>query len=593
MRPYWLRVGIAILCMLLFSLTSGALAFLIGPAMKLLFSAGTSTGETISFIPFNLASVPQELLTLAIPIAIIVFSIIKGLASYGNAYFMGSVGQRLIADFRLTLYKHILKLPIGFFASNQSGGLSSRIFSDIAMLQQTLAVTLTNLLKQLLTLIVLASIVLSMDFELALVAAIGFPLCVYPALWLGKKIKKISKRGQISIASMFDIITETFSAVRIVKAFGMEPFEAKRFEGENNHYTRQMIRSVKVKGLSVPIMETLGAFGFAVTIYYAAHRIGSGTLKPEDFVTFFAAVLMMYQPIRALSNVNISIQQGLVSAIRVFEILDTPTEPLDTAGKIEVTTLNKEIEFKDVQFSYGKKGILKSINLRIKKGETIAIVGASGAGKTTLVNLIPRFFETTSGALLIDGTDIKDFSMKSLRSLIAIISQDVILFNDTIYNNISYGDASNTEASVIKAARTANAEDFINGLPEKYETLAGERGTRLSGGERQRISIARAILKNAPILIMDEATSSLDTESEYEVQKGIANLMRGRTAFVIAHRLSTVQNASRIIVLSEGVIVESGTHEELLKIGGEYSRLYSMQFKDAREDKKKEGDGNL
>jgi len=323
-------------------------------------------------------------------------------------------------------------------------------------------------------------------------------------------------------------------------------------------------------------METLGAVAFAVTIWYAAYRIHQGTLAPEAFISFFASVLMFYQPIKALNGVNLNIQQGIAAAQRVYEILDMPGE--GSAGR-PLEGVNDSIEFRGVTFRYGEEWVLKGIDLKVKKGEAIAIVGSSGAGKSTFVNLIPRYYEATDGSVIIDGTDIKEISLKSLRSSIAIVSQQVTLFNDTVRANIAYGSPSTEEAKCVEAAKAASAHEFIMRLPRGYDTVIGEGGVKLSGGERQRLSIARALLKDAPILILDEATSSLDSESEFEVQKALSNLMKNRTTFVIAHRLSTIRNADRIIVLADGVIKETGRHDELLSTGGEYSRLYSMQFK--------------
>jgi subfamily B ATP-binding cassette protein MsbA len=365
--------------------------------------------------------------------------------------------------------------------------------------------------------------------------------------------------------------------VRIVKAFGMEGYESGRFSEENERFANYRLKTIKVRAISSPLIEVLGTVGFAATIWYAAYRITSGTLKPEDFISFFAAAVMLYQPIRTLNGVHLNLQQGLAAATRVFEVMDTPGEPREEQAE-ELRGLTDSIEFKNVSFSYGNKTVLKEINLKVKKGSHIAIVGASGTGKTTFINLLPRFYDVTGGEILIDGKDIRELTLTSLRSNISVVSQQVVLFNDTIKGNIAYGDPERTDEEVIKAAVAANAHGFVKKLSHGYMSVIGESGVRFSGGERQRISIARAILKDAPILIMDEATSSLDTESEIEVQKGLANLMEGRTTFVIAHRLSTVRNADRIIVLAGGTIVEEGRHEELLRRGGEYARLHALHL---------------
>jgi subfamily B ATP-binding cassette protein MsbA len=590
-RPYTAKFIAAVVCMLLFALTNGALAYLLGPALKVLFNSEASNGATDSMglASFNFLNIAPENVAYVIPIAIIVLAIIKGFASYGNTFYMGFIGQRVIADLRMTLYRHILRLPLGYFTKNPTGTLTSKLTSDVNVLQKTTASTLTHALKQAFTMIVLVVVIVAIDWQLSILAFIVFPLAVYPAIRMGKTMKKAAKKSQVTMGSMTSLLYEAISGIRIVKAFSMENYETKKFNKENENFTRYMIKTVKVRGISAPLMETLGAAGFAFTILYGSYRISNGTLRPESFISFFAATLMLYQPLKALNGVHMNIQQGIASAERVFEIIDTPTEiALNLSEKTGTAKtldgIHDSIEIRDLCFSYDQRQIIKNLNLRVKKGEKIAIVGSSGAGKTTLVNLIPRFFEPDSGTILIDGTNIKELTIESLRQHISIVSQDIILFDDTIRNNIAYGRAEKPMEEVASAAHAANAETFIQRLPEGYDTVIGERGITLSGGERQRLSISRAILKNAPILIMDEATSSLDAESEFEVQKGLDNLMQGRTTFVIAHRLSTVRNADRIIVMSAGEIIETGGHEELLGKGGEYARLYALQFNDSKKE---------
>jgi subfamily B ATP-binding cassette protein MsbA len=575
LHPYRLSFVLALVCMAAFALSTGALAYLIGPAIKFLF-AGDSP-ETIRLVPFDLFTIEKEKMILAIPLAVIVVAVIKGLSFFGNAYYMGYVGLRVVTDLRDKLYEHILRLPVNYFAHTPTGTLTSRLTNDVSMLQKTTSDTLAVALRQALTLLVLAAVIVSMDWKLALIASVAFPLAVWPMIKFGRTMKKVAKKGQVTMGSMTSLLHEAIGGVRIVKAFGMEGYESGRFSKENERFTKYRFKTIKVKAISNPLMETLGAVGFALTIWYASYRISSGTLRPEDFMSFFAAVVMLYQPIKALNGVHLNLQQGLAAATRVFEVMDTPPEPADVGGA-ELAGLTDGIEFRDVSFGYGGKTILKDIGLKVKKGELIALVGASGTGKTTFVNLLPRFYDVTGGKILIDGRDIRELSLASLRSRIAIVSQQVILFNDTVRGNIAYGDPARTDEEIVRAAEAANACGFIEILPQGYYTFIGEGGVRLSGGERQRISIARAILKDAPILIMDEATSSLDTEAEIEVQKGLTNLMKGRTTFVIAHRLSTVRNADRIIVLAGGTIAEEGRHEELLSRGGEYARLHAMHL---------------
>jgi len=562
-----------------YALSNGAMAYLIGPVMKFLFSSDSGSGVTL--VPFKLFSIPREEMLLAIPLAIIIVGVVKGLSSFGQTYFMGFVGQGVVRDIRNDLYDHILEMPVGYFSSTSTGEIVSRLTNDVNLLQMTTSDALTTLLKQSLSIIVLAAVIISMDWKLSLAATIVLPLCFYPLRRFGKKMKRVSTKGQETMGSMMALITEAISGIRIVKAFCMEGYESGRFKEENERLTKYRLKAIRVRSISSPLMEAVGAVGFALTIWYASHRIATGELRPEAFISFFAATIMLYQPVKSLNGVNLNIQNGLAAATRIFNIIDMKRETDMALGRAELRGVEREVAFNSVSFGYGDKLVLDNISINVKPGEVLAIVGSSGAGKTTFVNLLPRFYEVTSGAILIDGVDIKEISLRSLRSNIAIVSQQIVLFNDTVTNNIAYGDTERSNDEVIAAAKAANAHEYISRLPQGYDTIIGESGVRLSGGERQRLSIARAILKNAPLLILDEATSSLDTESEREVQKGLENLMAGRTTFVIAHRLSTVRGATRIIVLSGGKILEMGTHEELIKKDGEYTRLYSMQFGDS------------
>ncbi|MBI5885181.1 MAG: ATP-binding cassette domain-containing protein [Deltaproteobacteria bacterium] len=573
--PYKTAIFFAVVCMVGFALANGAMAWLIGPVMKFLFS-GEETAAGL--IPYNIVTIPKDRMLVVIPMLIIGVALVKGISSYGQSYFMGYVGQGLIRDIRKKLHDHILSLPMDYFNDTSTGVLISRVTNDVNLLHTATAEAVATVLKQALTIVVLGAVVISLDWKMAVAASIGLPLTVFPMRTLGKKIKRISTRGQVTMGNMTAMLHESISGVRIVKAFGMEGYEAGRFHKENEGYTRFMLKTIKVRAISSPLMETFGSVAFAVTIWYAAYRISSGTLKPETFISFFASVIMFYQPIKALNGVNLNIQQGMAAANRVFEVLDVAPELERRDGAMTIRDVREGVEFRKVSFRYGADWVLREIDLKVRKGEMLAIVGSSGAGKTTFVNLIPRFYDPSGGAILFDGVDTREATLKSLRAQIAIVSQQVILFNDTIKRNIAYGDFAIGDDEMMRAAKAANAHEFIMRLPNGYDTMIGEGGVRLSGGERQRISIARAILKNAPILILDEATSSLDSESEFEVQKALSNLMEGRTTFVIAHRLSTVRNADRIMVLSGGRILEMGRHDELLARGGEYARLYAIQF---------------
>jgi len=574
--PYKGPFAVAVICMFGYALSNGAMAYLIGPVMKFLFSSGTGGG--VALVPFKLFSIPRESMLVAIPLAIIVVGVVKGLSSFGQTFFMGFVGQGVVRDIRKNLYDHILAMPVGYFSETSTGEIVSRLTNDVNLLQMTTSDALTTLLKQGLSIIVLAVVIIGMDWKLAIVATVVLPLCFYPLRRFGKRMKRVSTKGQESMGAMMSLISEAISGIRIVKAFCMEGYESARFQVENERLTKYRLKAIKVRSISSPLMEAVGAVGFALTIWYASHRITTGELRPEAFISFFAATIMLYQPVKSLNGVNLNIQNGLAAAVRIFSVIDMRTE-LDLAvGKATLRGVEREVAFDNVSFGYGDKLVLDKVSVKVAPGEVLAIVGSSGAGKTTFVNLLPRFYEVTGGAVRIDGMDIKELSLRTLRSRIAIVSQQIVLFNDTVTNNIAYGDTKRSTEEIEAAAKAANAHGFISRLPNGYDTIIGEGGVRLSGGERQRLSIARAILKNAPLLILDEATSSLDTESELEVQKGIENLMAGRTTFVIAHRLSTVRSATRIIVLGGGRIIETGRHEELLKKGGEYARLYSMQF---------------
>lgn len=573
---YWGHLALAIFFMIALALSNGAFAYLIGPVMKFLFT--NSADDTIRLIPMDIFTFSRSDMLVVLPIVIIIVAVVKGISFFGQSYFMGYVGQGIVTDIRVLLYKHILNLPISYFTKNSTGALMSRVTNDVGMLQNTAADSAATLLRESLTIIVLAAVVISRDWKLAAAAFIAFPLAIYPMIRFSKKMRKVSSQGQASMGAMTALLHESITGIKIVKAFCMEKYEELRFGRENERFSKLRLKSIKTRAIVPPMMEMFGAIGFTVTIWYAAYRIQDGTLRPEDFISFFAAVLMLYQPIKALNGVNMNIQSGLAAASRVFELLDIPQETKDKENAKNIDGISEGLEIRNASFRYGDKWVLKDVNLKVKNGEVIAIVGTSGAGKTTFINLFPRFYDVTEGAILFDGVDIRDITRSSLRAQIAIVSQHVILFNDTIKKNIAYGDVERGDDDIVNAAKAANADSFIRRLPQGYDTVIGESGVRLSGGERQRLSIARAILKNAPILILDEATSSLDTESEIEVQKGLNNLVHGRTTFVVAHRLSTVRNADRIIVLADGGIKEMGRHEELLKLGGEYCRTYKMQF---------------
>ncbi len=561
-KPYWKHLAGAMVCMLFVSAATSGSAFLVKPVLDDVF--------------FKKDLVMLKL----IPLAIIGIFILKGVFDYGQAFLMSYVGQRIIADLREKIYNHIQSLSLSFFTRNPTGVLMSRILNDVNMIQGAVTDAVTGLLKDCFTLIGLVAVIFYRDWFLASVALVVFPVAVYPMVKFGKKLRSYSTRSQSAMANITTILLESITGTRIVKAFNMEDHERKRFAKENRRLFGILIKSVRVRAISHPLMEFLGGLGIAFIVFYGGRSVIRGEATPGTFFSFLAALLMLYEPVKRLSGINNTVQQGLAAAVRIFEVLDTVPEIRDQPKAQVLTRVSQAIEYRDVSFKYEDDWVLENINLHIKVGEMVAFVGASGGGKTTLVNLLPRFYDVTSGKVLIDGVDIRELTAESLRSKIGIVTQTTILFNDTVRSNIAYGKIDQPFEEVVKAAQAAYSHGFIQNLPKGYETVIGEQGVKLSGGERQRISIARALLKNAPILILDEATSSLDSESEIEVQKALEYLMQGRTTLVIAHRLSTIRKADRIMVISNGTIVEEGTHEELLAKEGEYKKLYLLQFKD-------------
>ena len=564
-RPHIPKFLLAMLCMLAVGTTTSALAFLVKPALDEIF-----LNKNASMLKW-------------IPIVIIAIYFIKGACSYGQTILMSFIGQRVVTDLRGELYNHIQLQPLSFFTKNSTGILMSRITNDVNLIQGAVSEAVTSLFKDSFTLVGLIFVIFYRDWKLALIAMVVFPLTVYPIARFGKKMRKVATGTQITMGRLTSLLQETISGTRIVKAFGMEDYEGKRFAEENENLFRFFMKAVSIRALSSPFMEFLGGLGIAAIVFYGGYQVIHGVSTPGNFFSFLTALIMLYEPVKRLTNVNNTVQQGISAATRVFDIMDITPGIKNSENATELPRISDGIEIRNVTFSYDNEPVLKNINLHIKSGEVVAFVGMSGGGKTTLVNLIPRFYDVTEGEILIDGHDIRDVTMESLRGQIGIVTQQTILFNDTVRNNIAYGDIKKSEEEIINAAKSANAYPFIKNLPEGFETVIGEQGTRLSGGERQRLSIARALLKNAPILVLDEATSSLDTEAEMEVQGALENLMEGRTTFVIAHRLSTISHANRIVAIVNGEIVEEGTHESLLTQKGEYFKLYNMQFREDNE----------
>jgi subfamily B ATP-binding cassette protein MsbA len=506
--------------------------------------------------------------------------VIKGFFTFGEGYLMNYVGQRVVANLRERLYNHLQTLSLAFFDRTPTGVLMARITNDVNSIQGAVSNAVTGMIKDVFTAVGLIGVVFYRDWFLALIAILVFPLAVYPFVRFSRTLRKISRRTLETMAYISTFLQETIFGHRIVKAFNMEAYENRRFRDANERYFKYLMKRVKIRALSNPIMEWLAYVGIGAFIWVGGYRVISGAMTVGDFFSFMTAMALLYDPMRGISKVNLVIQEGVVAARRVFDILDLKPEVTDAPDARILPPFSGEIEYRDISFRYADEMVLKDINFTIKRGEKVALVGSSGAGKTTLVNLLPRFYDVTEGTILIDGMDIRHVTLQSLRYQIGVVSQQTLLFNDTVRNNIAYGRPDISEAEVIKAGQMADAHDFILKLPQGYDTVIGEQGVILSGGQRQRISIARALLKNAPILILDEATSSLDTESEREVQAALDRLMEKRTVLVIAHRLSTVRNVDRILVLSDGRIIEEGVHRELMALGGEYKKLYKLQFQD-------------
>jgi ATP-binding cassette, subfamily B, bacterial MsbA len=566
LKPYiWPYFVLGMICMVGFGLTDGSIPFLVQPIMDGVF--GRKDQATLNLIPFLL-------------IGLFLF---RGVMQFGQGYLTDYVGLRIINDVRNALNRRFQSLSLSFFYRHPTGTLIARVNSDVVLLRFAITDALASILKDSTSLIALVTVAFLKDWVLASIAFFVFPASVLPIIRLSRNMKKFTKRGQVSTGRLTVLLQESIQGNRIVKAFGMEDYEDRRFMAENGRLFKQSLRASRIKSIVSPSMELMASFGIAGVVWYGGWSVIRGGRTQGEFFAFMAAMFLMYAPFKGLSRTYAAVHQGLAGAERVFETLDEEPEIFDKPDAQPAKPFASKVEIQNVNFAYAETPVLKNINLTVEAGQMVALVGMSGVGKSTLVDLIPRFYDVKSGAILVDGVDIRDLTVKSLRAQIGIVTQHTFLFNDTVRNNIAYGDPDRDMEAIIAAAKAAHAHEFIEAMPNGYDSEIGEMGLQLSGGQRQRLAIARALLKDAPILILDEATSSLDADSERSVQEALETLMSTRTTIVIAHRLSTIRKADRIVVMVDGSIAEEGTHDELLARDREYSRLYSLQLLENRQ----------
>jgi len=515
-----------------------------------------------------------------VPLLAVALAVFKGVSRYVQEYFISTAGQMAIQDIRNALFGQSMNLSMRYYSGTASGSLMSRILNDVNLMQSVLSNVVVSGIRETLTLVGLAGVAFYTDWRMALTSFVVIPAAAVPASIIGRRIKKFSKKGQAAMGDLTTALEQAFSGIKVVKAFATEESEKNKFFKQNLAYYHFIRKTIKYGALSSPVMEILTAIGVAAVLWYGLSRVLAGAMTQGQLFSVLAAILMMYTPLKRLTKVNNTVQQALGGAERVFELLDEKPEIVESPQAVGLIDCRGEVCFEDVSFSYDAEPVIQHLNLKVSPGEVVALVGPSGAGKSTIAGLISRFYDANQGRILIDAHDIRDLTIRSLHDNLALVDQETFLFNASIHENICYGATGASESAVVAAAEQAFADEFIRQMPEGYQTLIGDRGVRLSGGQRQRLCIARAILRDAPILLLDEATSALDTESEAMVQKALSNLMRNRTTFVIAHRLSTIKHADRILVLEQGEVRESGTHQQLMAAKGLYCRLHDMQFKD-------------
>ncbi len=560
--PYKGRLALAMLASLGVGGSDAVIAYLVKPFVDELIIAGNV--EMAKLVPY----------------LVVALAGFKGASRYVQQYNVRTAGQAAIQDIRNQLYRHTVHQPMRFFSDNSSGTLMSRILNDVNVMQAALSDVLVTLLRETTTMVALIGYAFYADWKMALMAFVVIPAAAVPASALGRMIKKFSRRGQNAMGDVTAIIEQTLSGIKVIKAFGTEEQECRKFEQENAGFFKLIRKTFRYDAASSPVIELLTSFGVAAVLWYGLNRVLAEEITKGEMFSILAAIVMMYTPLKRLTRVNNIIQQALGAGERVFEVLDQHSDIVDADDALSLPRSSGIVSFENVSFAYDSDRVIQDFNVQTRPGEVIALVGPSGAGKTTIIGLLNRFYDPQQGRILIDGHDIRSITQQSLHANLALVDQETFLFNDSIRNNISYGSPNASSEQVEQAAQQAYADEFIHQLPEDYETMIGDRGLRLSGGQRQRICIARAILRDAPILMLDEATSALDTESEAMVQQALGNLMRNRTTFVIAHRLSTVMHADRILVMEQGRLQEEGSHQSLLEQGGLYKRLYDIQFRE-------------